>query len=147
MKQKEMLVELLKEALPENPLRGNNCTCKFPSYEKIAERMLDRIVVLPFRIGETVYAVDAVNVFDDSVPGNSRAEYVIGGIYRHFKGNLYKLLLVATDTETGKETAVYESLKDGKLWCRSMDMFFSPVDREKYPYATQELRFELLFLE
>lgn len=77
MSQKEMLVELLKEALPENPLRGENCTCSFPSYEEIAEQMLDRIVVLPFRLGETVYAVDVVNVFDDGVPGNSRAEYAV----------------------------------------------------------------------
>ena len=70
-------------------------------------------------------------------------DYIIGGIYRHFKGNLYKLLLVATDTETEKETAVYKSLIGGKIWCRPMDMFLSPVDRKKYPYATQENRFEL----
>lgn len=70
-------------------------------------------------------------------------DYIVGGIYRHFRGSLYKLLLVATDTETGKATAIYESLKDKKLWCRPMDMFLSPVDREKYPYATQELRFKL----
>lgn len=69
--------------------------------------------------------------------------YIIGGIYCHFKGSLYRLKYVATDTETGKETAVYESLKDGKLWCRPLEMFLSPVDREKYPYATQEQRFEL----
>lgn len=68
---------------------------------------------------------------------------IIGGIYRHFKGNFYKLLLVATDTETGKETAIYESLKDKKLWCKPMEMFLSPVDREKYPDVKQELRFEL----
>lgn len=70
-------------------------------------------------------------------------DYIIGGIYRHFKGNLYRLKCVATDTETGKETAVYESLKDGKLWCRPLEMFLSPVDREQYPYAAQEQRFEL----
>lgn len=70
-------------------------------------------------------------------------DLALGGIYRHFKGNLYRFLHVATDTETGKETAVYESLKDGKLWCRPLEMFLSPVDREKYPYATQEKRFEL----
>ena len=32
---------------------------------------------------------------------------------------------------------------DGGLWVRPLDMFLSPVDREKYPDAGQTYRFEL----
>lgn len=75
--QKEMLVELLKEALPENPLRGDNCACKFPSYEEIAEQLLDRVVVLPYKIGTPLYLIRYRTIFDDSVPGNVKSEYYI----------------------------------------------------------------------
>lgn len=75
--QKEMLVELLKETLPENPLRGDNCACKFPGYEEIAEQLLDRVVVLPYKIGTPLYLIWFRTVFDDTVPGNVRSEYYI----------------------------------------------------------------------
>ena len=42
-------------------------------------------------------------------------EIKVGTIYRHFKGNLYKVLLIANDTEEeNKRYVIYESLKDKK---------------------------------
>lgn len=70
-------------------------------------------------------------------------ELVIGGIYKHFKGNLYKVIDVALHCEDLCEYVVYKSLKDGKTWIRSRDMFLSEVDHEKYPNITQKYRFEL----
>lgn len=72
-------------------------------------------------------------------------EIKVGTIYRHFKGNLYKVLCIATDSETKEEVVVYEALYGKHLiWTRPYDMFNSLVDREKYPEVEQLYRFELV---
>jgi hypothetical protein len=48
-------------------------------------------------------------------------------IYRHYKGGIYKVLLWATDTETGETSVVYEGT-DGKIWVRPATMFFENVE-------------------
>ena len=64
-------------------------------------------------------------------------------IVRHFKGNPYQILYFAKDSETHRDVVVYRALYgEGDVWVRPMEMFFSLVDREKYPDATQEYRFE-----
>lgn len=67
----------------------------------------------------------------------------IGGIYRHFKGKRYKVLMEATHSETRERMVVYQALYDDfGVYVRPYDMFLSPVDREKYPTVTQQWRFE-----
>ena len=69
----------------------------------------------------------------------------IGRVYRHFKGDYYLVENLAHDSETGETVVIYRKLYgDGGLWLRPMEMFLSPVDREKYPDVQQEYRFELL---
>ena len=66
-----------------------------------------------------------------------------GAIVRHFKGNLYKVITIAEDTETQKQVVVYMALYgDFKNYVRDVDMFMSEVDHEKYPDVTQKYRFE-----
>lgn len=66
----------------------------------------------------------------------------IGKTYRHFKGQLMKVICIAKDSETLEDLVVYEHLDDNQIWVRPYDMFTSKVDKEKYPDVTQEYRFE-----
>ena len=70
----------------------------------------------------------------------------IGGIYRHFKGQKYKVLALAQDSENhDRKLVVYQGLYDDKpIWVRELDMFLSKVDKEKYPDVLQIYRFELI---
>ena len=66
-------------------------------------------------------------------------------IYRHFKGNLYRIITVAQHSETGEAMVVYQALYgEYAIYVRNLDEFISPVDRIKYPDADQVNRFELL---
>ena len=67
-----------------------------------------------------------------------------GDIYRHFKGNLYEIVAIARDSETLEEKVVYKEVEGDATYVRSLPMFVSLVDKEKYPNVTQEFRFELL---
>ena len=71
-----------------------------------------------------------------------------GDIVRHFKGNDYEILMFATDSETREPLVVYRALYGERgVWVRPKAMFFSPVDREKYPDAGQAYRFERIARE
>ena len=51
------------------------------------------------------------------------------GIYRHYKGNRYKVLGVATHSETLEKLVVYQALyADYSIWVRPLDMFVGFVE-------------------
>lgn len=67
----------------------------------------------------------------------------IGKTYKHFKGETYKVLMIARDSETLEDIVIYEGLYgDHIIWARPYDMFNSLVDKEKYPDIKQDYRFE-----
>ncbi len=66
-----------------------------------------------------------------------------GDVVRHFKGKKYEILYIAKDSETMEAVVVYRALYGEQgVWVRPLEMFLSPVDREKYPDAEQQWRFE-----
>ena len=72
-----------------------------------------------------------------------------GEIFRHFKGNCYKIIAVGHHSETKEKLVVYydSSGKNSTLndpCIRPLKMFMSEVDHEKYPGVEQKYRFERL---
>ena len=54
-----------------------------------------------------------------------------GRMFRHFKGNLYRLEGFAKDSETLEEMSVYRALYgECGLWVRPAKMFFETVERD-----------------
>ena len=63
------------------------------------------------------------------------------GIYRHFKGNRYRLLYTAKHSETLEEMVVYQALYgEGGYWVRPAAMWTELVTREgkTFPRFTYE---------
>jgi hypothetical protein len=52
------------------------------------------------------------------------------GIYKHFKGNLYRVLDIARHSETEEEHVVYRAMKDDSLWIRPLSMFDEVIERD-----------------
>lgn len=53
------------------------------------------------------------------------------GVYRHFKGKLYRVEAVAIHSETLEEMVVYRPLYgEGRLWVRPAHMWNEPVEHE-----------------
>ena len=77
-----------------------------------------------------------------------------GDIFRHFKRErydydtaqyLYKIIDVATDSESEEQLVVYRQLYyPYKMYVRPLEMFMSEVDHAKYPEIRQKWRFEKL---
>lgn len=57
----------------------------------------------------------------------------LGGIYRHFKGNLYRVIDTVKHSETNEEMVLYECLyenSESKLWVRPIKMFTETIEFE-----------------
>lgn len=67
----------------------------------------------------------------------------VGDIYRHFKGNHYQVICTAYHSETKEALVVYKNIVTNNICARPVEMFLSPVDKDKYPDVEQVYRFEL----
>lgn len=52
------------------------------------------------------------------------------GLYRHYKGNIYKVLCVAKHSETLEDMVIYQDASDEtKIWARPASMWNEEVSR------------------
>lgn len=70
-------------------------------------------------------------------------QVVLNGIYRHYKGNYYRVLHVAKHSETLEEMVVYQAQYGEKgIWVRPLAMFLESVcidgkNVERFAYVEQ----------
>ena len=54
----------------------------------------------------------------------------IGKIYKHYKGNNYKIIALAKHSETLEDMVVYASLDNSKIWVRPKKMWNEVIDNK-----------------
>ena len=52
----------------------------------------------------------------------------IGKTYKHYKGNLYKIIAFAKHSETLEDMVIYQSIKNGTTWVRPKTMWNDIID-------------------
>lgn len=85
---------------------------------------------------------------------SDREEPRQGELWRHFKGDYYKIICIGHHSETRERMVVYAKVKPvydtndniyvvvDEPCIRPLNMFMSEVDRIKYPDVKQKYRFE-----
>ena len=74
---------------------------------------------------------EALAALAEPVPQPQPQPIKVGGRYRHFKGKEYRVLALATDSETGEPVVVYRALYgEGEVWTRPAAIFAESVCRE-----------------
>ena len=55
-------------------------------------------------------------------------EILVGRTYKHYKGNVYKIIAIAKHSESEEDMIVYQSVKNGDIWVRPYSMWNEIVD-------------------
>ena len=55
-------------------------------------------------------------------------EITIGKVYKHYKGNVYKIIALGKHSETTEDMIVYQSVKTDDVWIRPKRMWNETVD-------------------
>lgn len=59
---------------------------------------------------------------------------MINNYYKHFKGNIYKVIAIAKHSETLEDMVVYESVKTKEIWVRPLTMWDDEVEKDGITY-------------
>ena len=65
-------------------------------------------------------------------------EIQIGKTYKHYKGNIYKIIALGKHSESLEDLIIYQGVNDGKTWVRPYSMWNETIDSDK------TLRFTLI---
>ena len=57
-------------------------------------------------------------------------EISVGKTYKHYKGNVYKIIAIAKHSETVEDMIVYQSVEKGDIWVRPYSMWNEIVDEK-----------------
>ena len=55
---------------------------------------------------------------------------LVGQEYKHYKGNIYKIIALAKHSETTEDMIVYQSIKNKDIWVRPKSMWNEFVDEK-----------------
>lgn len=67
-----------------------------------------------------------------------------GGIYRHFKGHVYRVFGIGKHSETLEEYVIYINVNDeNDIWIRPKSMFLETITRDGKTFPRFELIEEL----
>ena len=64
-------------------------------------------------------------------------EITVGKIYKHYKGNVYKIIALAKHSETTENMVVYQNVDKGDIWVRPKSIWNEVV-------KDGQLRFQLI---
>ena len=65
----------------------------------------------------------------------------VGKIYKHYKGNVYKIIAFAKHSETCEDMIVYQNVDKGDIWTRPKSMWNEEVEVD----GKKVLRFSLIW--
>ncbi len=65
-------------------------------------------------------------------------EIIIGKTYKHYKGNMYKIIAFARHSETGEDMIVYQSLKNKDVWVRPKSMWNEEINENTLRFTLVE---------
>lgn len=73
-------------------------------------------------------------------------EVKVGGIYRHFKGHMIEIQMIAKHSENLENMVIYKHLGSGEYWARPEKMFLEDddVSERKDNVTGQKTRFVLV---
>lgn len=54
----------------------------------------------------------------------------IGKIYKHYKGNLYRVIGIGKHSETTEDMVIYQSIKNNQIWIRPINMWNNVIDEK-----------------
>ena len=69
------------------------------------------------------------NVWKKRIYKNKMQNIEVGKTYRHYKGNIYKIIALAKHSESCEDMVVYKSHK-GDIWVRPRSMWNEIVDNK-----------------
>ena len=58
-------------------------------------------------------------------------EVIINGVYKHYKGNLYRVIGIGVHSESLEKLVIYRAVDDtNKIWVRPLNMWNEEIEKD-----------------